>query len=134
MKSLFSGEAKDKKTKGKEEDSFGDLLKEKAHFLIQLRAEMNWYYFTFVFCEMLNVVLLIVIWSITDQFLSGNFHNYGSEVYGELVSGEYGKDAKIADNQFNVMCNAFPTAVILFIHIFMHIWAPMAPNMFTLSV
>jgi len=111
MKSLFSGEAKDKKNKGKEEDSFGDLLKEKAHFLIQLRAEMNWYYFTFVFCEMLNVVLLIVIWSITDQFLSGNFHNYGSEVYGELVSGEYGELAKIADNQFNVMCNAFPTAI-----------------------
>jgi hypothetical protein len=37
MKSLFSGEAKTIKNKGKEEDSFGDLLKEKAHFLIQLR-------------------------------------------------------------------------------------------------
>ena len=73
---------------------------------------MNWYYFTFVFCEMLNVVLLIVIWSITDTFLSGNFHNYGAEVYGELVTGEYGKNAEIKENRFNVMCNAFPTAVI----------------------
>jgi len=111
MKSLFSGEAKTIKNKGKEEDSFGDLLKEKAHFLIQLRAEMNWYYFTFVFCEMLNVVLLIVIWSITDQFLSGNFHNYGSEVYGELVTGDYGENADITENRFNVMCNAFPTTI-----------------------
>merc|ERR1711971_1296049 len=111
MNSLYSGEAKTIKNKGKEEDSFGDLLKEKAHFLIQLRSEMNWYYFTFVFCEMLNVVLLIVIWSITDQFLSGNFHNYGSEVYGELVTGEYGELATIEDNQFNVMCNAFPTVI-----------------------
>ena len=77
---------------------------------------MNWYYFTFVFCEILNVILLIVIWSITDQFLSGNFHNYGSEVFGELVTGEYGELATNDDKKFNVMCNAFPTAVILFIN------------------
>ena len=115
MKSLFSGEAKTIKNKGKDEEtdsSLGVLLKEKAHFLIQLRGEQNWYYFTFVFCEMLNLVLLIVIWLITDKFLSGNFHNYGSEVYGELVSGDYGENADIKENRFNVMCNAFPTAVI----------------------
>ena len=57
--------------------------------------------------EVLNVVMVVIIWSQTDSGLGGNFWNYGSEVYGHYVHNE---------PKFDVMCNAFPTAVIVFIN------------------
>ena len=55
--------------------------------------------------EVLNVVMVVIIWSQTDGSLGGNFWNYGSEVYGHYVNN---------DPTFDVMCNAFPTVVSLF--------------------
>ena len=55
--------------------------------------------------EVLNVVMVVIIWSQTDASLGGNFWHYGTEVYGNYVHNE---------PTFDVMCNAFPTVVSLF--------------------
>ena len=55
--------------------------------------------------EVLNVVMVVIIWSQTDASLGGNFWHYGSEVYGHYVHN---------DPKFDVMCNAFPTVVSIF--------------------
>ena len=56
--------------------------------------------------EVLNVVTVVVVWVQTDNALGGNFWHYGSEVYGHYVNN---------DPEFDVMCNAFPTVVSLFV-------------------
>ena len=55
--------------------------------------------------EVLNVVMVVIIWAQTDRSLGDNFWHYGSEVYGNYVHNE---------PTFDVMCNAFPTVVSLF--------------------
>ena len=52
--------------------------------------------------EVLNVVMVVIIWFQTDVALGRNFWHYGSEVYGHYVRN---------DPKFDVMCNAFPTVV-----------------------
>ena len=104
MKSFYDKEAKSIEFRKKKDEADNSILKETAGFFNKLKGGFRSYYFAFLACEMLNVGILLVIWVSTDKFLHGNFHNYGAEVYGELVT-------KTVD--FNVMCNAFPTAVSL---------------------
>ena len=56
--------------------------------------------------EVANVVTVVIIWVQTDNGLSGNFWNYGSEVFSEYMEN--------LNPPFDVMCNAFPTVVSLF--------------------
>ena len=69
-----------------------------------IQGNQNSYYFSFLACEILNLIVVVINFVVTDDFLNGNFKNYGSEVWNELVNG---------DDTFNVMCNAFPTRVSL---------------------
>jgi len=101
MKSFYDKEAKSIEFRKKKDETDNGTIKETARFFNQLKGSFRSYYFAFLACEMFNVGILLVIWVSTDKFLHGNFHNYGAEVYGELVT-------KTVD--FNVMCNAFPTA------------------------
>ena len=83
-----------------------DPMRGKAIFFNQLRGQMNWYYITFLSCEILNVGMLVINWISTDRFLNGEFHTYGLRVmhYLSLGTSEQTKS-------FNPMCNAFPTTV-----------------------
>ena len=115
MKSFYDKEAKSIEFRKKKDEADNSILKETAGFFNKLKGGFRSYYFAFLACEMLNVGILLVIWVSTDKFLHGNFHNYGTEVYGELVT-------KTVD--FNVMCNAFPTAVSLHLNqIYFLYWA-----------
>ena len=111
MKSFYDKEAKSIEFRKKKDETDNGTIKETACFFNQLKGSFRSYYFAFLACEMFNVGILLVIWVSTDKFLHGNFHNYGAEVYGELVT-------KTVD--FNVMCNAFPTAVSL--HLNSKLW------------
>ena len=104
MKSFYDKEAKSIEFRRKKDETDNGKINETADFFSKLKGSFRSYYFTFLACEMLNVGILLVIWVSTDKFLHGNFHNYGAEVYGELVTKTV---------EFNVMCNAFPTAVSL---------------------
>lgn len=55
------------------------------------------------------MIVVVINFVVTDDFLNGNFKNYGSEVWNELVNG---------DDSFNVMCNAFPTRVNCYLNLF----------------
>jgi len=64
------------------------------------------YYVGFQICQVLNLLMLIINWWATDQFLSGNFHTYGAEVVDF-----YQKDSYVRGKTPDPMCNAFPTVV-----------------------
>jgi len=90
-----------------------DLLEDNADFFESIKGNQRIYYFTFLACEVLNVVMVITNILITDRFLNGNFRRYGSEVWDELVNGEAKSFNEITKEEevFNPMCNAFPTRV-----------------------
>ena len=94
MKSFYSGKKDEEPMRGK------------AMFFNQLRGQMNWYYITFLTCEILNVGMLVINWISTDRFLNGEFHTYGLDVMHYLSLG-----TSEQTNSFNPMCNAFPTRV-----------------------
>lgn len=62
------------------------------------------YYTKFQICQILNLLMLVLNWWITNQFVNELFTTYGSEVVTY-----YSK--KPAARGHNPMCNAFPTVV-----------------------
>ena len=60
------------------------------------------YFYTFVACEMLNIVIAITSFVFTNAFLSGHFYTYGSNVVS-FGSGY--------DTTNDPMCSLFPTVV-----------------------
>ena len=116
IKSFYSGgEVKSLERGVKKDDENKELLTlvdGKAEFFIKLVNSKQWYYITFLFCQILNLVALIFVWNMTDLFLDGNFHTYGSDFYKEMRYGyKEGSDETDETIGFNVMCNAFPTIV-----------------------
>ncbi|QQP58449.1 Innexin [Caligus rogercresseyi] len=65
------------------------------------------YFYQFFSCEILNYVILIFNFWITDVFLHGRFHYYGWNVleYYWLLSRD------VRENSVNPFCQAFPTEV-----------------------
>ena len=61
------------------------------------------YYFKFLFCQILNIALLIANFTMTSAFLDTDFSTYGTDVL------EYLSEPK--DSRSNPMCQVFPTAV-----------------------
>jgi hypothetical protein len=61
------------------------------------------YYTKFQFCQVLNLVILLFNWWITNQFLNRLFTSYGSDAVAYLNNPDKDKH--------NPMCNAFPTVV-----------------------
>merc|ERR1712086_795005 len=82
------------------DDSMVSLFSEKAGFFEKIKGTNRFYFFSFLACEVLNVVMVAIIGFQTDVALGGNFRKYGLEVYGHYVNN---------DPEFDVMCNAFPT-------------------------
>lgn len=77
--------------------------------------ETKRYYFTFVVFEMLNYFVGILVFALTDKFLSGKFSNYGLDTINYLngngkIVEVTGKDGTISGT-VNPMCNLFPTIV-----------------------
>jgi len=106
IKSVANKRRKIKNAKGEVEwveeadDPMKKLLSNKAEFFKKIEGTNRFYFFSFLACEVLNVVMVVIIWSQTDASLGGNFWHYGTEVYGNYVHNE---------PTFDVMCNAFPT-------------------------
>jgi len=63
------------------------------------------YYTKFQFCQVLNLVILLFNWWITNQFLNRLFTSYGSDAVAYLNNPD--------ERKHNPMCNAFPTVVSL---------------------
>ena len=103
IKSFYSG-GEVKKFENWMKDNQDELVISKAKFLSKLTNHMNSYYVTFVVCEFLNLIVLGIVWKVTDKFINGNFNTYGSDFYNEMM---YGVD----EVGYNTMCNAFPTMV-----------------------
>lgn len=70
------------------------------------------YFFTFLVCEYLNVIIAIVNYLIINSFLSGKFMSYGSDVLSYYIGTPYPEEilGKSVET-INPMCNAFPTVV-----------------------
>merc|ERR1712079_733338 len=60
------------------------------------------YFWGYFFCEILNIVCLVVCFAILNNLFDGQFFNYGSNVVN------FDKEEK---NAVNPMCNLFPTEV-----------------------
>merc|ERR1712107_410762 len=56
---------------------------------------------SFTFCEFLNIVTLIINFSILDKLLGGQFWSYGSKVIEHMID----------EKESNPMCTVFPTEV-----------------------
>lgn len=90
-----------------EDDSMRSNLKIHMNSFKKLKGQKNLGYYTrFQICQILNLLMLILNWWATNQFLAGNFHTYGVE-----VTEFYSKDAYVRGETHDPMCNAFPTVV-----------------------
>ena len=75
------------------------------------------YFVTFVFFEVVYLLLGIVIFHLLDVFLDGNFKTYGQDVIDYLNGDTIDKEVTDKDTQqtfsmkVNPMCNAFPIVV-----------------------
>ena len=65
------------------------------------------YYAKFQACQLLNIMMLVLNFWATNQFLTGGFSSYGSEVVNFLTTET---DKRI---QPGPMCETFPTVVII---------------------
>jgi len=104
MKEFHSG--KNVKSNLLTDDTMKTNLKTHLWYFKKLKGHQMSYYTAFMLCQLLNVGVLFANWWITDQFLSGKFHTYGSEVINY-----YQHDSDYRRQIKNPMCNAFPTKV-----------------------
>ena len=105
MKEFHRG--KNAKSKLMEDDSMRSNLKIHMNSFKKLKGQKNLGYYTrFQICQVLNLLMLILIWWSTNQFLSGHFHTYGVE-----VTEFYSKETFVRGKTHDPMCNAFPTVV-----------------------
>jgi len=105
MKSFFSG--KHQRSLFQNEADESTNLKLNLNRFKKLKGENGTYYYIFQFCQLLNVVMLILNWVITDKFIGGNFHTYGTDVISYYSMDEY--EQQNSGDTFDPMCNAFPT-------------------------
>jgi len=81
----------------------GDEHPEKmTHKFVKLKKRANLYHISFFFCELLNIVCLVLCFVILNQLFDGQFTEYGSKALNY---------DKADPNSTNAMCNLFPTEV-----------------------
>ena len=78
-----------------------DKLEQKLSGISERR--IKFYCFGFIFCELLNLISVLICICICDKLLGGKFWSYGSD-YMEFSQTE-------SDSQANPMCHLFPTEV-----------------------
>jgi len=71
----------------------------------QLRNKYDRYFFGFLGCEILNIVIVISQLFLTNRFLGGNFLTYGSDVYQYY---SLPAEETTLEGVHNPMCEAFP--------------------------
>jgi len=97
---------------GDEEDQllskYVDKAKRYSNYFQQLKKgqQLLPYFGFFAFCEVLNLVVLICNFSITNAFLNGNFKSYGSEAMRYRLASP-----SLQKQWINPMCDIFPTTV-----------------------
>merc|ERR1712062_680254 len=87
----------------KDEEAKKKLIKSHISLFGVLKGNNKFYYFKFLFCQILNIVLLIANFSMTSAFLDTDFSTYGTDVLEYLTDDN--------DSRLNPMCKVFPTAV-----------------------
>ena len=86
-----------------------DSPKEMAQRINELRHDGSCrYFFSFLFCEVLNIVSIALCMATLDALLGGNFWDYGSKVHEFYSTSE---DDRVSYALTNPMCNVFPTEV-----------------------
>ena len=86
-----------------------DSPKEMAQRINELRHDGSCrYFFSFLFCEVLNIVSIALCMATLDALLGGNFWDYGSKVHEFYSTSE---DDRVSYALTNPMCNLFPTEV-----------------------
>merc|ERR1719316_737546 len=87
--------------------------KEMAARIKELRRDgaSRKYFLSFIFCEILNILSIILCMVTLNALLGGNFWNYGTEVLKFYSDDETGQLDRKSLGQVNPMCNVFPTEV-----------------------
>lgn len=73
---------------------------------IKKRNKFMMYNFSYAFCEILNIICVLVNFHILDQLLNGMFWTYGRDVYNFISLSTDQQMDKV-----DPMCNVFPTEV-----------------------
>jgi len=111
MKAFFSGKGLKSKLLS-DDDTNQHLDTIDLNYYKKLKGQNNYYYYVFLFCQLLNIAMLALNWWATDTFLGGNFHSYGSDVYDYYSYSKSERTEKLKTGElFDPMCNAFPTKV-----------------------
>ena len=77
--------------------------------IVKLKGQRSFMYFlSFLFCEILNIVSIVLCTVILDSLLGGSFWNYGSKVHEFYSTSE---EDRRSYEMTNPMCNVFPTEV-----------------------
>ena len=87
----------------KDMDSDGDKTAKRFNKVAKKWGGRQVYNFGFAFCEVLNLVVIIVSAMILNSLLNGEFDTYGRDVYNFDITSE--------DRGPNPMCQLFPTEV-----------------------
>jgi len=87
-----------------------DVRKVSVFFINSLHHN-NGYFLTFVFCEILNMIVIVANIYLTDFFLEGRFMKYGTQVVNYL-----GHDRVARLDKPNPLCTVFPTVTSCTFH------------------
>ena len=96
IKSFYSEEAKSASILTND-DLRNELLNRNSNLFNRLKGSLKWYHIKFVVCQLLNFLLVPIMFFINDLFLNGKFSQYGVD---SIPNGN------------EQMCLTFPTQVI----------------------
>jgi len=82
IKCFYSEEAKSASILTKD-DLKNELLNKNSNLFNQLKGSLKWYHITFVVCQLLNFLLVPIMFYINDLFLNGKFAKYGIHTGGK---------------------------------------------------
>jgi len=78
----------------------------KSFLSIKKRNKFMMYNLSYAFCEILNIICVLINFHILDHLLNGMFWTYGRDVYNFISYPPY-----IQKDEVDPMCNVFPTEV-----------------------
>ena len=101
---------------GKDRENFLEEPEKKAQIFRKItNNETKRYFFTFVIFEWINYIVGVLVFVVTDKFLSGKFSSYGLDTLAYLMGNgreeEINRGDKTVPEKVNPMCNLFPTVV-----------------------
>jgi len=103
MSSFYSTEVNSKRTMITEQEKV-DYIESYGQLFEKVKGQYLWYYYSFFFCEILNLMLAFVSFHFLDESLDGHFSGYGLSVWKY-----FGQSAQGRLEQHDPRCNTFPT-------------------------